>query len=59
VLEGLTITEISDAVENFKALVYISDVQFIRMENQPDGAVSTVEVWLELDEVALREEVLS
>lgn len=59
VLEGLTITEISDAIENFKALVYVSDVQFIRMENQSDGAGSTVEVWLELDEVALREEVLS
>lgn len=59
VLEGLTITELSDAVENFRALVYVSDVQFIRMENQPDGAGSTVEVWLELDEVALREEVLS
>lgn len=59
VLEGLTVTEISDAVENFKALVYVSDVQFIRMENQPDGAGSTVELWLELDEAALRKEVLS
>jgi hypothetical protein len=59
VLEGFSITEISDAVNNFKTLVYVSDVQFIRMENQPDGAGSTVEVWLELDELALREEVLS
>jgi Tfp pilus assembly protein PilN len=59
VLEGLTVTEISDAVENFKALVYVSDVQLIRMENQTDGADSTVELWLELDEVALQEEVLS
>ena len=59
VLEGLTVTEISEAVENFKALAYVSDVQFIRMENQLDGAGSTVELWLELDEAALREEVLS
>lgn len=59
VLEGLTITELSDAVEKFKALVYVSDVQLIRMENQTDGAGSTVELWLELDEVALQEEVLS
>ncbi|MDB6354157.1 hypothetical protein PH235_11365 [Trichococcus sp. K1Tr] len=59
VLEGLTVTEISEAVENFKALEYVSDVQFISMENQLDGADSTVELWLELDEAALREEVLS
>ena len=59
VLEGLTVTEISDAVEKFKALVYVSDVHFIRMENHLDGAGSTVEIWLELDEAALREEVLS
>ncbi|HEX5352277.1 MAG TPA: hypothetical protein VFW58_11665 [Trichococcus sp.] len=59
VLEGLTVTEISEAVEKFKSLVYVSDVQFIRMENQLDGAGSTVELWLELDEAALREEVLS
>lgn len=59
VLEGLTVTEISEAVEKFKSLVYVSDVQFIRMENQLDGASSTVELWLELDEAALREEVLS
>lgn len=59
VLEGLTVTEISAAVEKFKALVYVTDVQFIRMENQLDGAGSTVELWLELDEAALREEVLS
>ncbi|SYZ79975.1 hypothetical protein [Trichococcus shcherbakoviae] len=59
VLEGLTVTEISEIVEKFKALVYVSDVQFIRMENQLDGAGSTVELWLQLDEAALREEVLS
>ena len=59
VLEGLTVTEISEVVEKFKALVYVSDVQFIRMENQLDGAGSTVELWLQLDEAALREEVLS
>jgi Tfp pilus assembly protein PilN len=59
VLEGLTVTEISEAVEKFKALGYVSDVQFISMENQLDGAGSTVELWLELDEAALREEVLS
>ena len=59
VLEGLTVTEISEAVEKFKALDYVSDVQFISMENQLDGAGSTVELWLELDEAALREEVLS
>lgn len=59
VLEGLTVTEISEAVEKFRALVYVSDVQFIRMENQLDGAGSTAELWLELDEAALRGEVLS
>lgn len=59
VLEGLTVTEISEAVEKFKALGYVSDVQFISLENQLDGAGSTVELWLELDEAALREEVLS
>lgn len=59
VLEGLTVTEISETVEKFKALMYVSDVQFISMENQLDGAGSTVELWLELDEAALIEEVLS
>lgn len=59
VLDGLTVTEISEAVEKFKALAYVSDVHLIRMENQLDGAGSTVELWLELDEAVLREEVLS
>lgn len=59
VLEGLTVTEISETVEKFKALAYVSNVQLIRMENQVDGAGSTVELWLDLDEAALREEVLS
>ena len=59
VLEGLTVTEISETVEKFKALAYVSNVQLIHMENQVDGAGSTVELWLDLDEAALREEVLS
>jgi hypothetical protein len=59
VLEGPTVTEISETVEKFKALAYVSNVQLIRMENQLDGAGSTVELWLDLDEAALREEVLS
>ena len=59
VLEGLTITEISDAFDKFKALPFVSDVHFIRMDNQPDGAGSAVEIWLEINEEVLREEVLS
>lgn len=57
VLEGLTATEVSDTVEKFKTLTYVSDVQFIRMENQPDGVDSTVELWLDIDEAALRGEI--
>ena len=59
VLDGLTVTEISETVEKFQALAYVSNVHLIRMENQLDGVGSTVELWLELDEAALREEVLS
>lgn len=59
VLEGLTATELSDTVEKFKALSFVSTVHFIRVENQVEGAGSIVELWLEIDETALGEEVLS
>lgn len=56
VLEGLTAKEVSDTVEKFKMLAYVSDVHFIRMENLLEGAGSTVELWLEINETALEEE---
>ena len=55
VLEGLTATEVSATVEKFKTVPFVSTVHFIRMENQPDGAGSIVELWLEIDESALEE----
>lgn len=57
VLEGLTVVEIAAAVEEIRTLAYVSDVQFINMQNQQGEAASTVELWVELDEAALKEEV--
>lgn len=59
VLDGLTVTEISETVEKFRGLPYVTEVHVIRLENQVDGAGATVELWLDLDEAALREEVQS
>lgn len=58
VLEELSIDELSNTIDLFNDLNYVTNTHLIRIENQTTQTGSLVEMRLELDETVLREELV-
>ncbi|MGP6145558.1 hypothetical protein [Jeotgalibaca sp. A122] len=57
VLNDLSVKEIDETILKYRQQAYVTNVQLIRVENQAEEAGSLAEIWLTLDEDALRGEV--
>lgn len=54
VLNNLSVKETDKTISKFRQQAYVTNVQLIRVENQGEGSSSLAEIWVTLDEDALR-----